>query len=425
MNSITGDRVNTVPNTDGGGGGGADLSNYPDLADATQTVVDTIPVFETSGSKRLKLTTYNANVIDGRVTTNTTNIATATGDRITLANNIVNNSNSISTNTTNISTGAAARVSMVATTTAHANSDVFHANVGKTGQGNNAVALGVGAGATSQGERSVAVGAGAGGQSQGARCFASGYEAGYNSQSVQAVAIGHSAGKDNQGQDAIAIGYSAASQNQGAYAIAVGGVAANTSQGERAIAIGYSAAAANQAASSIAINATGSAVTANQQGLFVAPVRDLNTDVSGKVMCYDTTSKEVVLRNQCSGNYIEQNATTVTTIDSGTYINVSGMVMTPPAGTYNVSFSCWLENDEKKDDDGIEVAICIGNTAIEHSKRRQWTGEAGKYETSIHTQAVVSVSGTQQIKTRAYRLGGDRIKIGQRSMVAVCLGSSV
>ena len=125
------------------------------------------------------------------------------------------------------------------------------------------------------------------------------------------------------------------------------------------------------------------------------------------------------------GNYVEETRTSATTIDSGSYVDINGMVLTPPAGTYKVHFSCWLENDEKKEDDGIEAGIYVDDVIIEHSKRRQWTGEAGKYETSVHTQAVVTVSGTQQIKARAYRLGGDRIRIRQRSLTAVCIASPI
>lgn len=248
MNSISGDPIDSIPTANGGGGGGVDLSNYLDIADPTQTQADTIPVFETTGSKRLKLTNYKAEFIDSRVTANTNSVATK-ADQTALND--------------------------------HTGSTVLHANVGKSGQGTQAVALGDTAGFITQGARSVAVG----------------YNAGRNNQGVQGVTLGHSAGMNNQGQDAIAIGYSAASQDQGAFAVAIGGNAATTGQGEFAIAIGRSAAAANQNARSICINATNNEITVNQQGFFVAPIRDLNTEVTGKVMCYDTTTKEVILRN--------------------------------------------------------------------------------------------------------------------------------
>ena len=137
-------------------------------------------------------------------------------------------------------------------------------------------------------------------------------------------------------------------------------------------------------------------------------------------MSYNPSSKEICYNNV--GNYVEVSSSGSTTIDSGSYVTISGMSITPPAGKYKVDFSCWFQNDEKKEDDGLEIALFNGETVIEHSKRRQWTGEAGLYETSVHTQAVITVSGTQQIRARSYRLGPDRIRIRQRSLVIICVG---
>jgi hypothetical protein len=264
MNGISGDANDSIPSAgiNSGGGGGVDLSKYLDIADPTQTQANTIPVFETTGQKRLKLTTFSAGTFNTRITTNTNTIATKA------------NQTALDALTTTVGTKANQTA-----LDAHTGSGTLHANVGKTGQGTQAVALGAGAGSNTQGARSVAIG----------------YNAGANNQSVQGVTLGHSAGKDGQGQDAIAIGYSAASTNQGSYAIAIGSTAANTGQGERAIAIGKSAAAADQTASSIAINATTSAITANQQGLFVAPVRDSGVNLANghKVLTYNPTSKEI------------------------------------------------------------------------------------------------------------------------------------
>ena len=137
-------------------------------------------------------------------------------------------------------------------------------------------------------------------------------------------------------------------------------------------------------------------------------------------MSYNPATKEVSYNNV--GNYVEVSATGTTTIDSTSYINIQAMSATPTAGNYKVDFSCWFENDEKKEDDGLEIGLFVDNIAIEHSKRRQWTGEAGKYETSIHTQAIITVNGSQQIRAKAKRLGNDRIRIRQRSMVVLCVG---
>ena len=93
-----------------------------------------------------------------------------------------------------------------------------------------------------------------------------------------------------------------------------------------------------------------------------------------------------IIEDSNIGNYIEVSRTGTTTTDSGSYGDVNGMNITHPAGAYQVNFSCWIEDDEKKNDDGIEVGISIGNSIVDHSKRRQWTGKAGKYETNSHTQ---------------------------------------
>ena len=167
---------------------------------------------------------------------------------------------------------------------------------------------------------------------------------------------------------------------------------------------------------------------ANRASAVSALTASISTETANRMTDTNllTTAVEEV-QNSNIGNYVKKNRTYITSIDSGSYIDLDldGMNITPPAGTYKVDFSCWIENDEKKDDDGLEIALCLDDVLIESSKRRQWTGEAGKYETSIHTQAVVTVSGTQQIKVKAYRLGGDSIRIRQRSIIAIYIGSSI
>ena len=361
MNAISGDPNVSVPSATGGGGG-VDLSNYPDLADSTQTQANTIPVFETTGQKRLKLTTFQADDFNTRITTNTEDISTGQSNVDVL--------------TTNFDT--------------HAASGVLHANVGKTGQGTNAIALGNLAGVDNQQTNAVAVGANAGKYTQQTNAVAVGTNAGRDTQSNEGIAIGTNTAYNQQGAHAIAIGSGAASQTQGLRAIAIGYLAADTNQGVDAIAIGRECATTGQLANAVAIgsesgkagqgsnaiaigassaqnatqgansiaigvaaganglganaiaigafasltgrvdsisigtssaasgqnsiaigkaasapvngciniNASGAAIPViTQSGLFIDPIRDENTDVSGKVMCYDTSTKEVILRN--------------------------------------------------------------------------------------------------------------------------------
>ena len=62
----------------------------------------------------------------------------------------------------------------------------------------------------------------------------------------------------------------------------------------------------------------------------------------------DVDALTTTIESSNIGNYAEETRTSTTTIDSGSYVNINGMLLTPPAGTYKVHFSCWLENDEKK-----------------------------------------------------------------------------
>ena len=296
-------------------------------------------------------------------------------------------------------------------------SDLTGRNSGKNGV--NGVAIGSNAGNTNQGFISVAIGVGAGEIDQGTSSIAIGLSAGRSNQSNNSVSIGQSAGETDQDVLAVAIGSSAGQINQGNSTVALGLNAGKINQGDNSIAIGNGAGANNQASNSVVINGSGDIALENTitGSTKIAPVRDI---VGGKTMSYNSSTREVSYNNV--GNYVEATSTATTTIDSTSYVNIQAMVATPPAGTYKVDFSCWFENDEKKEDDGLEIGLFKGATVIEHSKRRQWTGEAGKYETSIHTQAIITVNGSDIIRAKAKRLGVDRIRILGRSMVVLCVG---
>jgi hypothetical protein len=135
--------------------------------------------------------------------------------------------------------------------------------------------------------------------------------------------------------------------------------------------------------------------------------------------------KTEVSSTSSGGDYRELSGTSSSTVNSTSFVDIGGMTTTPPSGTYKVDFSCWFENDQNNYDDGLEVALFKAGTVIEHSTRRNWTGEAGKYETSIHTQAIITVNGSQNIKVRAKKLYYYRIRILQRSMIIVRVGSAI
>jgi hypothetical protein len=92
-------------------------------------------------------------------------------------------------------------------------------------------------------------------------------------------------GTGRQATQAVAIGYAAGASNGGG----------TNGQGQSSIAIGAYGGGVNQAANSIAVNATGtgSGITANQPGLFIAPVRSVANEVPASVLAYDSASKEI------------------------------------------------------------------------------------------------------------------------------------
>ena len=201
---------------------------------------------------------------------------------------------------------------------------------GQTGQGQNAVSVGINAGQTNQGDYTVAVGGGAGNIGQQTYATAIGYQAGETNQQQYAVAlgfqagqngqtgsvaIGYQAGKVGQNLGGIAIGTAAAQVGQGLHAIAIGTDAvADSSQGTGGIAIGYQASKQGQGKysinigyqdpqlpqqpnNSIILNATGGSsdggvdISGISGGFCVAPVR---SGITGpNMLFYDTATYEI------------------------------------------------------------------------------------------------------------------------------------
>jgi sugar lactone lactonase YvrE len=146
----------------------------------------------------------------------------------------------------------------------------------------NAIAFGNRAATTGQGDGGIALGAIAAETGQG----------------TYGVALGYSAGKTNQGTNAVAIGNSAGYNLQSTNAIAIGNSAGYNNQGSNAIAIGNQAGLTSQVANSIILNASGSALNATQQGLFVKPIRNL---IGLSTLYYDNTTGEITYAGSASG----------------------------------------------------------------------------------------------------------------------------
>lgn len=122
-----------------------------------------------------------------------------------------------------------------------------------------------------------------------------GYNAGYTTQALNAIAIGNQAGSNTQGSYTVGIGYQAGYSNQGNYSIAIGSQS------------GYS----NQAPSSIVISALASTLNATTQGLFIAPIRDINGSQT-HTLGYNSNNAEIGLITG-GGGITTANLTSTTT----------------------------------------------------------------------------------------------------------------
>lgn len=181
------------------------------------------------------------------------------------------------------------------------------------------IAIGLNAGRTQQLTRGLALGNQAAFQNQGTDSIAIGTSAGYSSQGGSSVAIGTNAGNSSQQPNSIAIGTGAGQTSQDTNAIAIGNNAAATSQGVNSIAIGYNSSTRTSKVNAVAIGfnavadqygiAIGSGAVANQpgsiciqaggtiplpanQGLYISPIRNDNTQTLG--LAYNPATSEIV-----------------------------------------------------------------------------------------------------------------------------------
>ena len=220
-----------------------------------------------------------------------------------------------------------------------------------------AVAIGPSAGYSGQGANSVAIGASAGLSAQAANSIAIGTSAASNSQGPNAIAMGLSAASASQGANAVAIGLNAAVSNQGAGAITIGALSGNN-QGANSIAIGSNGVANGQLATSIVINASGNAITANNSGLYIKPIRNDISNIAN-VVTYNASTNEVTYTNtiSLSGNITSGNVLT------GGIISATGNITGP-----NVAI------DRGTAPDNWDTLINMGTYSVD---RTSWSGMTG------------------------------------------------
>ena len=170
------------------------------------------------------------------------------------------------------------------------------AESGRNTQGARAIAIGENAGNGTQGGNSVAIGRNAGQTTLGNQAIAIGYDAIISSASAttDAVAVGYEALRLDGRAGAIGIGRKANRGNAGENSIVIGAYSTDVSgSGTNSIAIGRNAVANTSTANSITLNGSGTAITANQAGLFVAPIRGVAHGLGVGVLKYDPTTKEI------------------------------------------------------------------------------------------------------------------------------------
>jgi hypothetical protein len=200
---------------------------------------------------------------------------------------------------------------------------------GRYFQGSNAIAFGQNAGNSNQGESSVAIGRSSGNINQGANAVSVGRNSGNTSQGAEAVAVGHSAGNTVQGNAAVAVGWQAGYQGQKQYAVAIGAYAGNLNQGANSVAIGSFAGYPTVANNAIVINGDTVPLDAPNSGLYIAPIRNNNANITNSVY-YNTATKELTYGPApIIGNVTSNTAVSITAKDYSWTFEPTGDLLLP------------------------------------------------------------------------------------------------
>lgn len=178
---------------------------------------------------------------------------------------------------------------------AGSNSISIGSNAGQLSSGNSSISIGSYAGYSSNGNFSVWIGTNAGNTGSAGRTVAIGNQAGQANQGMYCVGLGDYAQSTGANMYAIGIGEMAGRYTQGTGSIAIGPFAGETNQGVNCIALGENAGNSNQANNSIVLNAQSSALNPSTGGLYINPIRNINSGSSSlNSLNYNTSTNEVV-----------------------------------------------------------------------------------------------------------------------------------
>jgi len=289
----------------------------------------------------------------------------------------------------------------VATSHIKVNNNFHIGSIAPTGQGVNAIGIGIRAGETDQ----------------GTRCIAIGDDAGNLNQRNNGIAIGQDCGETDQGLNSIAIGKFAAVTNQGDRSIAIGDSAANSNQGNKSIAIGEDAGFLNQGSNGIIISTTGvpNDDTTNGHIVIESSLASIKFDT--------TTSNWNFVGGPLNGiGNTSATATALITTVSGTYVVITGMTITPGAGTYLATFSGSVSNTANSPE--TQVSLFSNGSLVTHTVRDIHGGTGGNQFPGVafpvQTQAVITVAGGQAIDARWQTDAGTATLI-ERSLILIRL----
>ncbi len=111
-----------------------------------------------------------------------------------------------------------------------------------------------------------------------------------------------------------------------------------------------------------------------------------------------------------------QSATSGTSTSSSSYSAINSMSSTPAAGTYIVSLSA--SGKGNSNDQEMQVCLYVDGLAVSHTERDYgYEADSNNNERrfSIHTQAIVTVDGTEDIEAR-YRTNTGTFTVYERTM---------
>lgn len=111
-------------------------------------------------------------------------------------------------------------------------------------------------------------------------------------------------------------------------------------------------------------------------------------------------------------------STTPFSTTSATYVTVTSMTITPPAGMYYVQFSGQITFTAN---DGAIISLFVGGVQITHTERfHEVPGFfIGSPDWATSTQAIVSVDGAETIDLRILATGGGTVLVGARSLILI------